>query len=104
MRNKPYAVLTGVLVKSSWMSSEQSNSAMERLRQLAKKFGSVYSDSTVSQFDTFWHDSWQWLLAKPELALRAAIFMRAGLRSHSVDCIPWSLRMAKANPGACFWG
>jgi hypothetical protein len=94
MRNKPYAVLTGDLVKSSWMSSEQSNSAMERLRQLAKNFGSVYSDSTVGQLDTFRHDSWQWLLAKPELALRAAIFIRAGLRSHSVGRIKFDTRIA----------
>jgi hypothetical protein len=83
MRNKLYAVLTGDLVKSSQMSPEQSVFAMKSLRQLAKKFESVHQDSTIGELDTFRHDSWQWLLAKPELALRAALFMRAGLRSLS---------------------
>ena len=94
MRNKSYAVLTGDLVKSSRMSSEQSTSAMEWLRQLAKKFESVYPNSTIGQLDTFRHDSWQWLLAKPELALRAAVFMRAGLRAHSDGDVKFDTRVA----------
>ncbi|MGI6354762.1 MAG: hypothetical protein GX937_13865 [Lentisphaerae bacterium] len=94
MRNKPYAVLTGDLVKSSRMSPAQSTSAMECLRQLAKEFESVYPDSTIGQLDTFRHDSWQWLLAKPELALRAAVFMRTGLRSLSDRNVKFDTRVA----------
>lgn len=94
MRNKPYAVLTGDLVKSSRMSPAQSTSAMERLRQLAQEFEAVYPKSTHGQLDTFRHDSWQWLLTKPELALRAAVFMRTGLRSLSDRHVKFDTRVA----------
>lgn len=89
-----YAVLTGDLVKSSRLSPEQSNSAMQRLRQLAKEFESTYPESTIGRLDTFRHDSWQWLLAKPELALRAAVFMRAGLRAFSEGRVKFDTRIA----------
>jgi len=94
MGNKPYAVLTGDLVNSSLMSPAQSNSAMERLRQLAQEFETVYPKSTHGQLDTFRHDSWQWLLIKPELALRAAVFMRTGLRSFSDRNVKFDTRVA----------
>lgn len=89
-----YAVLTGDLVKSSRMTAEQSTSAMGRLRTLAKEFEAAYTDATIGQFDTFRHDSWQWLLVKPELALRAAVFMRAGLRVLSDGKIKFDTRIA----------
>jgi hypothetical protein len=75
-----YAVLSGDLVKSSRLTAEQSLAAMQRIRELAREFAEAYTAATIGEVDTFRHDSWQWLLAKPELALRAAVFMRAGLR------------------------
>jgi len=92
--NRIYAVLTGDLVKSSQLTAKQSHSAMDRIRELAKKFESTYRGATVGQVDTFRHDSWQWLLADPVLGLRAAVFMRAGLRVHSDGKTRFDTRIA----------
>lgn len=89
-----FAVLTGDLVKSSEMTAEQSITAMEHLRQLAQEFEFIYPSTTIGGVDTFRHDSWQWLLAKPELALRAALFIRTGLRLHSADKTKLDTRIA----------
>ncbi len=56
---------------------------MARVRELGKEFEGVHAGATVGEVDTFRHDRWQWLLAEPILALRAAVFMRAGLRGRS---------------------
>jgi len=69
-----YAVLTGDLVRSSKLTATQSKHAMEELRTAAEAFCEVYPESIVGRLDTFRHDSWQLLLTRPELALRAALF------------------------------
>ena len=89
-----YAVLTGDLVKSSRLTAEQSRKAMDRIRQLAQEFNDLFPDASVGQVDTFRHDSWQWLLADPSLGLRAALFIRAGLRSLSDNKTMFDTRIA----------
>jgi len=89
-----YAVLSGDLVKSSRLTADQSRSAMARIRELAKEFESVHQGATIGQVDTFRHDSWQWLLSKPCLSLRAAVFMRAGLRVLSDGKTKFDTRVA----------
>ncbi|MBU4494040.1 MAG: hypothetical protein KJ874_01920 [Acidobacteria bacterium] len=78
--DKIYAVLTGDLIKSSRLSSTKSKNAMERLKKRVEEFGDLYPDSIVGRMDTFRHDSWQLLLERPSLAVRAAIFLRASLK------------------------
>jgi hypothetical protein len=92
--NQQYAVLTGDLVKSSKLSAAQSKKAMERLRKAADKFGQTCPESTVGRLDTFRHDSWQMLLAKPELGLRAAVFLRAALKLHSDAKVKYDTRIS----------
>ncbi len=89
-----YAVLTGDLVKSSRLSPETSYAAMARIRELGREFEGVHAGATIGEVDTFRHDSWQWLLAEPILALRAAVFMRAGVRSLSQGTMKLDTRIA----------
>jgi len=91
-----YAVLTGDLVKSSRLSPEKSYAAMARIRELGREFEGAHGGATIGEVDTFRHDSWQWLLAEPVLALRAAVFMRAGVRSLSHGATKLDTRIAIA--------
>jgi hypothetical protein len=91
---KTYAVLTGDLVKSSRLTVDQSQGAMSCLRQAADAFTALYPDSAVGRPDTFRHDSWQWLLSRPELGIRAAVFLRAALRMRSDPKTKYDTRVA----------
>lgn len=53
---------------------------MDELRAAATEFGRLHPGSVVGEADTFRHDSWQLLLRNPELAFRAAVFLRVSLR------------------------
>ena len=89
-----YAVLTGDLVRSSLLSVAQSKDAMERLRKAADEFAGVYPKSVVGRLDTFRHDSWQLLLTRPELALRAALYLRATLKMQSDAEVKYDTRVS----------
>lgn len=77
---KTYAVLTGDLVKSSKLTSDNSKFAMELLKKMANEFAKIYPSAVEGRMDTFRHDSWQLLLREPQLAIRAAIYFRAALK------------------------
>ncbi|MCK5130880.1 MAG: hypothetical protein KAR40_01860 [Candidatus Sabulitectum sp.] len=83
MSEQSYAVLTGDLVNSSKLTSMQSAKAMQWLRDAAKKFETLYPQSISGELDTFRHDSWQMLMIKPELCLRASVYLRTALKLHS---------------------
>ena len=91
---KIYAVLTGDLVQSSRLTAEQSQQAMDQIRKFTQELAFLYPESYVAQVDTFRHDSWQWLLAEPSLALRAALFIRTGLRTVSQNKTKLDTRIA----------
>jgi len=91
---KIYAVLTGDLVQSSRLTAEQSQQAMDQIRKFTQEFAFLYPESYVAQVDTFRHDSWQWLLAEPSLSLRAALFIRTGLRTVSQNKTRFDTRIA----------
>ncbi len=80
---KVYAVLTGDLVDSSKLTSDDSRSAMEMLKKRANEFAGIYPSAIAGRMDTFRHDSWQLLLSEPYLAVRAAIYLRAILKMES---------------------
>lgn len=82
-RQKIYAVLTGDLIKSSRLTSDQSRGAIERLKKTADDFSKLYSNAVIGRMDSFRHDSWQLLLGHPFLSLRAAVFLRASLKLKS---------------------
>lgn len=83
MSNRIYAVLTGDLVKSSKLTSDESQEAVQWLRDAVKKFESLHPQSISGELDTFRHDSWQMLMTQPVLSLRAAIYFRTALKLHS---------------------
>ena len=89
-----YAVLTGDLVKSSKLTSEDSNKAMAWLREYAEKFASDHPEAVIGEISTFRHDSWQLLLSCPALALKGAVFLRAALKMHSDAKIKFDTRVS----------
>lgn len=95
-----FAVLTGDLVGSSQLPAAESRRALDLLGQAARDFGQAYPGSVSTPLDTFRHDSWQWLLDRPELALRAAIFLRACLKMESDPGAPLDTRIAIGLGGA----
>jgi hypothetical protein len=93
-RSKIYAVLTGDLVKSSRLSPAQSKGAIGWLRSATKNFEKSFHGTVEGTLDSFRHDSWQLLLKKPALALRAAIFLRAALKTQSERETKYDSRIA----------
>lgn len=83
MSDTVYAVLTGDLVDSSGLSKKVKPKIQQLLKDLAKEFGQVHPDSMVGKLDLFRGDGWQLCLGKPELAIDATIFMRAGVKAGS---------------------
>ncbi|MCF7707545.1 MAG: hypothetical protein K9N52_01430 [Verrucomicrobia bacterium] len=94
MSNKIYAVLTGDLVKSSKLTSEQSARAMQWLRDAVKKFEALHPRSISGELDTFRHDSWQMLMTQPALSLRAAVYFRVALKLHSESKAKYDSRIS----------
>jgi len=94
MSNKIYAVLTGDLVKSSKLTSDESQRAMQWLRQAADKVSDLYPESIEGTMDTFRHDSWQLLLTQPALCLRVAVYFRTALKLHSERTARYDTRIS----------
>lgn len=89
-----HAVLTGDLVSSSRLSSNQSQRAMELLRTSATLFERCFPGTLCGSMDTFRHDSWQLLLSKPEQAFRAALFLRSALKMESDATTKYDTRIS----------
>ncbi len=89
-----YAVLSGDLVRSSKLTPTQSKHAMEGLREAADAFCGAYPKAIVGRLDTFRHDSWQLLLTRPEMALRAALFLRTAIKRRSDAKTKYDTRVA----------
>lgn len=81
MSNRVYAVLTGDLVKSTRLSPDELERARAAAIEVALKVKSWGPDVVVGELEFFRGDSWQLLLSAPARALRAALTMRAILRS-----------------------
>ncbi|MBN1279335.1 MAG: hypothetical protein K9I59_00835 [Chlorobium sp.] len=91
---KTHAVLTGDLVKSSRLTSDQSREAMDGLKSAACTFNAVYPEAIHKEMDTFRHDSWQLLLHNPVFAFRAALFFRCVLKMKSSAGIKFDTRIS----------
>jgi len=77
--NKLYAVLTGDIVESQLLSSVELKIVLDRLREGAEQFEAVYPGSIYGRFDRFHGDSWQLVMPKRELSIRAAMYFLAKL-------------------------
>jgi hypothetical protein len=53
---------------------------MALLKKKADEFERVHKGSVVGHIDTFRHDSWQLVIQRPALALRAAVFLRSAIK------------------------
>ena len=89
-----HAVLTGDLVRSSRLTSDQSREAMDGLKSAACTFNAVYPGAIHKEMDTFRHDSWQLLLNNPVLAFRVALFLRCILKMKSSAGIKYDTRIS----------
>jgi hypothetical protein len=81
MSEKIYAVLTGDIVKSRDLSTEQSKALQNRLKSAASEFESVFPGTLVGRLGITRGDGWQVALQKSGYALRLALFLRAVVKS-----------------------
>src|SRR6266446_2694396 len=91
---KIYAVLTGDLVKSSRLSVEQSRKAIGLLKRAVGEFEKTFQGAIQGELDSFRHDSWQMLMKRPTLAIRATIFLRASVKMQSDATTRYDTRIA----------
>jgi len=77
-----YAVLTGDIVASSKISPARLKDVMQRLRDGAVRFEKKFTGSVYGKLDVYSGDSWQLLMTDYGLSLRAAIFLRAIIKSY----------------------
>lgn len=85
--DKLYAVLTGDLVKSSKLDSDEFQSVKDCLKKAVEKLDglikSIPQKLVKGEIDFYRGDGWQLLLTQPKYALRACLFLRAYLKAHS---------------------
>ncbi len=77
------AVLTGDLVRSTDLEQDRLDQAMQALAAAAARASSWHGASLM--FSRNRGDGWQVCLARPDLALRTALCMRAALRTGGKD-------------------
>jgi hypothetical protein len=85
------AVINGDLVKSTSLPDPRLDLAFRTLKAAADEITRWQEPAISTAFSRNRGDGWQIFLASPRLALRAALFMRAALRSQGKDL---STRMA----------
>jgi hypothetical protein len=76
-----YAVLTGDLIGSTKLAPDGLAAARTAMTTTLTRFRAGWSDALIGEIEFFRGDSWQILLARPELALRLALLIRAALRA-----------------------
>ncbi len=80
-KKQMYAVLTGDVIDSSKLEPRELKSVMQRLRDDAAKLASVFPDTVCGKLDVFGGDGWQMLMQRCDLSFRAALFLRAEVKS-----------------------
>jgi hypothetical protein len=80
-RQQQYAVLTGDLVRSSKLASGDLRGLMQDLRDGANHFAVAFPGAISGELDVFSGDGWQVLMPDWRRSLRAALFLRAVVRS-----------------------
>ncbi len=80
--NKIFAVITGDVVGSSKMKAEERKKLLNVLKSSFARLDEILGDEFIYfPFEIFRGDSFQGVLSKPELALKTAILIRAGIRN-----------------------
>ncbi len=83
--NHLYAVLTGDLVGSRRLTADQLATLFKHLNDLWQQFADAHSGAVIGRIEIFRGDGWQVALAKPSLAVNAALFLRAVVKSQPFD-------------------
>ncbi len=94
-QNRLYAVVTGDVVASSRLSAAQRKALHGAMTDTAADLREALPRAEASAVDIFGGDSWQMIVGVPALALRGALFYRAGLRSR-MPAPDFDVRMALA--------
>ncbi len=88
-RKSLYAIATGDVISSSRLSAGRRRALHETMTATSRALRQAFRGAIPIEVDIFRGDSWQMLVSSPALALRAALFYRAGVRSrmgsHRVD-------------------
>jgi len=80
--NELYAVLTGDIVGSKKISGNQRDNLLDALKLSFSAVEDIFPKVIHAPFEIHRGDSFQGTLSRPELALRVAVVIRAGLRIH----------------------
>ncbi len=89
------AILTGDVVHSSRLKVETRRNLPELLRHVSDELRQAWPQEVPLDISIFRGDAWQILVKDPALALRAALFFRAGIIAGSTDT-PLDTRIAVA--------
>jgi hypothetical protein len=81
MSSELYGVLTGDLVGSSKLSPAALDEVRDFLQGVPGQFNAVFSKSIRKGVDIVRGDGWQLLMLKPQLAIRAALYVRFSLKA-----------------------
>jgi len=84
-KNEQYAVLTGDIVKSTELSSNELDEVRQHVTDVAMLVGKWKRGLVKGKLEFFRGDAWQMLATEPAYALRVAVYMRAYLRAKSAD-------------------
>ena len=94
-QNKLYAVVTGDVVSSTRLTTVRRRALHEAMIASSKTLHAAFKGCVPTGVDIFRGDGWQMMLTCPRLALRAALFYRASLRSR-MRSHRFDIRMALA--------
>lgn len=92
---KLYAVITGDIVGSSRLQTNERKKLPKVMRETADALNSAFGKKAVMGVDTFRGDGWQLVVTNPVKALRIGLFYRAFLRAR-MDTNKVDTRMAIA--------
>lgn len=78
--SRPVCVLTGDIVKSTALATDQFEAVMGALEVVASEIAAWHAKPAPVRYERFRGDGWQLLLTEPQWALRASLFARAAIR------------------------
>lgn len=80
-QNKLYAVLTGDVIKSSKLSSEDRQILFRKIQETVDILPDIYPPMEYIGVDIYRGDGWQLLISNPEIALNVSLYLRANLKT-----------------------
>jgi len=92
--NQLFAVMTGDIVASSRLSSEDRRKLPGILKQAFKEIAHKYPNLASQSIDVYRGDSWQLVLTDPTVSLTAAVLFRASVIAASPSAVRIDTRLA----------